>query len=110
MVCGGDIKLLIKNRIARRIFVDIGCSVTNPLTRNEDGEFYVKLNLTHFKRSGVRMAEEILNKSPIFRPFFSPFAIGNASRLNNSTIISHIINHSHKTMIQYRKGLIKNIF
>src|SRR5947207_2589465 len=49
-----DVELVVEDRIARRIFVDVGGTVADPLPRDKDRQFDVILDLAHLERG--RMA------------------------------------------------------
>ena len=55
----GDVEFAVKDRVAGRVFVDVGGAVADPLAGDEYGEFDVEFHLAHFKRGRVPVTHEV---------------------------------------------------
>ena len=103
----GDVKLAVQNRIARGIFVYIGGAMADPLTRHENRQLHMQLDLAHLERGRMPMPHQIADKPLVILHRFGAFAVRHTRRLANGGIIAHVIDHPHKPMIQHRNGRIK---
>jgi hypothetical protein len=61
----------------------------------------VQLDNGHLKWGCMKMAHEISNQSAIFAHLSRAFAIGNTGGLYDRRIVTHIVNHPNKAVIQH---------
>ena len=101
-----QIEFLIHDRVSRGILVHIGRAMANPLPRDEDRQLHMQLDLAHLERSRMSMAHQIIDQPAIFGNFLGATAVGNPGRLNDRTVVAHIVDHAEKSVIQHRNRCV----
>jgi hypothetical protein len=99
----GDVKIVLHHRITSGYFVEPGCTVTDPLAGYKDGKFDMKGQYNLFKRRGMLLPQEVVNKPPILPVGLGSGPIGDPGRLNHPVITSQIIHKTNKALVQHRE-------
>ena len=103
-----DVELVIEDRIARRIFVDVGGAVADPLAGDEDRQLDVVLDLAHLERRRVAVAHEVVDQPPVLAHPLGALAVGDPRRLHDRPVIAHVIDDADEAVVQHRQRLIKD--
>jgi hypothetical protein len=104
-----QVELVVEDRVARRVLVDVGGAVADPLARHEDRQLHMVLDLAHLERRRVAMAHEIVDEAAILADLARAAAIGDARRLHDRGIVAHIVDDAHEAMIEHGDRLIENL-
>src|SRR6516162_2644315 len=67
------------------------------------------LDLAHLERRGVTVTHQIVDESPVLADLSGPAAIGDSRRLNDSSVVTHVIDNADKTVIEHRQRLAKDL-
>jgi hypothetical protein len=105
-----QIELAIEDRVARRVLVDVGSAVANPLAGHEDRQLDVKLKLAHLQRRGVAMSEQVANQAAIAAQPGGAASVRHPRRLDNRGIVAHVIDDPHEAMVEHRQWLVQHGF
>ena len=105
----GDVELVVEDRVARRVFIDVGRAVPDPLARDEDRQFTMILDLAHLKRRGMTMAHEIADKAAVFAQPASATPIRDAGGLYHRRIITHVVDDPNEAVVEDRDGLVEDL-
>src|SRR4051794_33796197 len=76
-----DIKLIVEDRVSRRIFVHIRGAMPDPLPCNKDRKLDVVLDLAHLERRRMTVPHQIVDESLILADLAGSTAVGDAGRL-----------------------------
>ena len=80
------IKPISYHRIPRRVFVDVGRAMADPLPSDKDRHDVVEFEFHHFKRSRVAMPSKVSDEAAILVDLLGAFAIGNAGGLHDGEV------------------------
>ena len=100
----GDVELAVEDRVARRVFVDVGGAVADPLPGDEDRQLHMQLHLAHLEGRGVAVAHEIADQPLVVRDRFRTLAIGDAGGLHDGAVIAHVVDHPHEAVVEHLVG------
>ena len=106
----GNIKFVIKYGIPRRILVDAGGAVTDPLAGYEDWQFDVQFDLAHLERRGVAMPHEIADQVFIVARAARACPVGHAGRLHDRRVVAHIVDDADKPAVKDPERFAENTF
>ena len=81
VIGGGNVEFAVEDRIAGRVFVDVGGAVADPLAGDEDGQFDVQLDLAHLEGGRVPVAHQVADQPFVVLDGFGAAAIGHAGGL-----------------------------
>ena len=95
-----DIIFLVQDGIARRIFIDVGGAVTDPLARHEDGQLDVVLDLAHFEGRRVAVAHEVVDQPGVVAGLARALAVRNAGRLDHRRVVAHVIDDADEAVVE----------
>jgi len=104
-----DVELPVHHRIARRVLVDVGGAVADPLPGDKDRQFDVKLDLAHLERRGVAVAHEIADQAPILAHLLGAAPVGDARRLHHGAVVAHVVHHADEPMVEHRKRQVQDL-
>lgn len=97
----GDVEFAIQDRVAGRVFVDVGGAVADPLAGDEDREFDVELDLAHLERGRVPVPHEIADEPFIILNGFGALAVADPRGLCYGTVVAHIVNDADKAVVEH---------
>ena len=103
------VELVLEHRIARRVLVDVGGTVADPLARDEDRQFHVQLQLAHLERRGVPHAHQVVDQPAIVADLLGAAPVRHARRLHDRGVIAHVVDHPHEPAIEHRERLIQDL-
>ena len=69
----------------------------------------MELDLAHLERGRVAVPHQIGDQGLVLGDLLGAAPVGDTSGLHHGTIVAHIIDHTHKTVIEQRSRLIENI-
>ncbi len=105
-----NIKFPVQHRIARRVFIHIGGAMADPLPGDEDRQLDMVFDLAHLERRGVPVAQQVVDKTRIVGNFLCALAVGHSGRLHDRCIVSHVVDHPDKAVIQNRQRFEQQFF
>ena len=104
------VELLVQDRIARRVLVDVGGAMADPLARHEDRQLHVVLDLAHLEGRGVPVAHQIVDEPLVLRHLLRATAVGDARRLHHRRIVAHIVDDAHEAVVEHGQRPIEQFF
>ena len=108
MLGGRDIKFLVEDRVARRVFVHIRRAVPDPLPRDKDRQLYVVLDLAHLERRRMAVPHQVIDEPLILADLAGAAAVGDAGRLHDRGVVAHVIDDADKPVIEHRQRLVED--
>ena len=103
----GNIELPIQYRIARRVFVDVGGAVADPLTRHENRQLDVQLDLAHLERRRMPVAHQVTDQPLVVGHMPGAGTVRDAGGLDDGGIVAHVINDADKAVVQNLMRAVK---
>ena len=104
-----QIELPVEDRIARRVLVDAGHAVPDPLARHEDRQLHVQLDRAHLERRGVPVAHQIADQPAILADPPGAAAVGDARGLNHGGVVAHVVDDADEAMVEDRDGPVEQV-
>ena len=102
------VELAVQPRVARRILVDAGGAVAEPLPGDEDRRLDVELELAHLEWRGVAVAQEIADQRPVLPHLARACAVGNPRRLHDGRVVAHVVDHPDEAVIEHVEALVED--
>ena len=103
-----DVEFVVEDRIARRVFVDVGGAVADPLPRDEDRQFDVVLDLAHLERRRVAVPHQIVDQAAILADPLGAAAVGDARRLHDRGVVAHVVDDADEAVVEHRQRLVED--
>ena len=103
-----DVEFVVHNRVPRRILVDVGGAVANPLARHENRQLDVVLDLAHFERRGMAVPHRIVDQSLVLAHLLGAGAIRYPRRPNHRAVVAHVIDDPHESVVEHGNRLVKD--
>ena len=66
------------------------------------------LDLAHFERRGMPVAQEVIDETRVGTKRSRAFAIGDARRLDDGGITAHVVDDPHEPVIENRESLVED--
>ncbi len=107
-VGSGDRRRIDRHRVARRVLVDRGRAVANPLAPDVHRHPHVELDIRHLERRRVRMAKEVADQGPILTDALGANTIGDTGRLDDRVVVAHVIDHAHEAIVEHLEWLAEH--
>src|SRR5262245_48753298 len=105
----GDIEFVVEDGVARRVLVDVGGAMANPLPRHEDRQLHMVLDLAHLERRGVAVPHEIVDQPAVLADLLGAAAVAHARGLHDGGIVAHVVDHSDEAVIEHRQDLEQDL-
>jgi hypothetical protein len=105
MLLPGKVELVVEYRVARRVFVDVGGAMADPLPRHEYRQLHVILDLAHLERRGVAVPHEIVDQPAILADLLGAAAVADPCRLHHRGVVAHVVDDADETVIEHRDRL-----
>src|SRR5579875_2183794 len=83
--------------------------MADPLSRYEDRQLHVVLDLAHLEGRGMPMAHQIVDEPAILGHLLRAPAIGHARRLDHGAVVAHIVDDANEAVIKNRDRLIEDL-
>ena len=109
MLGPGDVELVVEDRVARRVLVDVGGAVADPLARHEDRQLHVVLDLAHLERRRVAVPHEIVDQAAVLADLLGAAAVGDARGLHDGGVVAHVVDDADEAVVEHRQRLEKNL-
>ena len=106
----GQVELTVEDRVARRVLVDVGGAVTDPLPGDEDRELDVELDLAHLKRRTVAVAHQVADEPTVVAQLGGAAPVRHPRRLHDGTVVAHVVNDADEAVIEHRGRLEQHLF
>ena len=101
---GPAVELLVQDRVARRILVDVGGAVADPLPRHEDRQLHMELDLAHLEGCGVPVTHQIVDQAAILADLPGAPAVGDARRLDDRAVVAHVVDDADEAVVEHRQS------
>jgi hypothetical protein len=101
----GAVAPIVQHRIARRVLVDARGTMADPLSRDEDRQLHVQLDLAHLEGRGVPVPHQVADQALVGRHLLGALAVGHPCRLNHGGIVAHVVDHPDEPLIEDGQGL-----
>jgi hypothetical protein len=102
---GWLIHLVGHDRITRRMFIKTCGPVSDPLSGDEDRHLDVDLDIAHFHRAGMPVADQVADQPPILVHGLGAGAVGDTRGLHDGCVRSHVVDEADKAVIKNRDVL-----
>ena len=96
-----NVELAVQDRIAGRVFVDVGGAVPDPLAGDKDRQLHMQLDFAHLEGRRMPVPHQIADQTFVIADMFGARAIGHARGLHDGGVIAHIVDHADKAVIQH---------
>ncbi len=102
-----NVELPVQDRISRRVFVDVGGAVPDPLPGHEDRQLHMQLDLAHLEGGRVPVAHEVADQAAVVAGLAGAGAVGHAGRLHDGRVVAHVVHHAHEAVVERGQRLVK---
>src|SRR5690625_1307029 len=82
--------------------------MTNPLAGDENRQLDVKLYLAHLEGRRMAMAHQVADQPAVFLHPLGASAVGDASRLDDRCIVTHVVDDANEAMIENRQRRVED--
>ena len=101
MFGGGNVELAVQDRIAGRVFVDVGGAVPDPLAGDEDRQLHMQLDLAHLEGRRMPVPHQIADQPLVIADMLGARAVRHARGLHDGGIVAHVVDHPDEAVIQH---------
>ena len=96
------------HRVAGGVLVDVGGAVADPLPPAVHRHAHVQLDLAHFERGGVPVAQQVADQGAVLADPLRAGAVGDPRRLHDGGVAAHVVHHPHVAVVEHRQRLPQN--
>jgi hypothetical protein len=104
-----NVELVVEDRVACGIFVHVGRAMTDPLSRHENRQLHMVLDLAHLERRRVTMPHEIVDETAILADLLGAAAVAHPCGLHHGGIVAHVVDDADEAVIEHGQRLVENL-